>query len=273
MDSAPPITQVEVDLALNEMERLKLPVARLIVDDHAIPGPLDTKFGGRPWQASDNDVLPVSADGQPIIFLAQINFAQIAPLADFPDVGLLQLFFDPYSLDYDDLEHGFKHKARWFPQAAGDRELSMPTGLPKVKSVNNPFVSHSAFETGLAFRIEHAILKPSSYVLPISKMTDFLYALRHPENDEVRAILEGWEERDEELRNAYGTHWIGGHPSFVQDDIRYETKLADLDRFLLHVGCDDNIMFGDAGEGNLMIRRDDLMNRRFDRTFYAWDCS
>lgn len=190
-DAAPPITMAEVQRALDEMERFKLPVARLVVDEAAKPGPLDTKIGGQPWRASDDDVWPVSKAGEPMIFLAQINFAQIAPLADFPEDGLLQLFFDPYSLDYDDLEHGFKHTARWFPEAAGDRMLPLPTGLPKLKSVDNPFVNRSAFEIGLAFRIEHAILEPSSYVLPISKMTGFLHALRHPENDEVRAVLEG----------------------------------------------------------------------------------
>ena len=51
----------------------------------------DSKFGGLPY-------LPASADyvldeqGKPMTLLAQLNFAEMPPLPDFPEKGIVQFF-------------------------------------------------------------------------------------------------------------------------------------------------------------------------------------
>ncbi|SUC47705.1 Domain of uncharacterised function (DUF1963) [Providencia stuartii] len=56
---------------------------------------------------------PVDSDGIPLKLLAQINFAQMPPLENYPTTGLLQFFIggdDLYGADFDDLQtqNGFR---------------------------------------------------------------------------------------------------------------------------------------------------------------------
>lgn len=67
-------------------------------------------------------------------------------------------------------------------------------------------------------------------------------------------------------------HWVGGHPSFVQYDIRNEIpETRHLDRVLLHIGSDADINLGDASELNVIISRDDLLRLDFDKGYLTWD--
>jgi uncharacterized protein YwqG len=98
-------------------------------------------------------------------------------------------------------------------------------------------------------------------------------AQRMPENDEVAGMLARKQSMERTLEDEYGTHWIGGHPRFVQVDIREKPDYADLDRVVLHIGSDEQVRIGDSGEINVLIRADDLRTRRFERAVYMWDCS
>lgn len=86
-------------------------------------------------------------------------------------------------------------------------------------------------------------------------------------------MQEDLEAREDAIVARYGTHWVGGYPSFVQQDVRYDDPVLErLNRVLLHLGQDSNVEVGDAGTLNVMIAEDDLRNRRFDRAYLAWDC-
>lgn len=74
------------------------PAGPLCIPAHAMDapdgiGPLASRIGGMPWLAED-EFWPTGADGAPMTFLAQINFAEIPATEGVPAHGLLRLFVD-----------------------------------------------------------------------------------------------------------------------------------------------------------------------------------
>jgi hypothetical protein len=53
---------------------------------------------------------------------------------------------------------------------------------------------------------------------------------RLPENEDVRYRLKAFQEAPEFGTEESDYHWIGGHPRFVQMDIREEPRLRKLNR-------------------------------------------
>ena len=68
-------------------------------------------------------------------------------------------------------------------------------------------------------------------------------------------------------------HQAGGYPVFVQWDFRKPDYLAAYDTVLLRLTSDDFLMWGDVGEANFLIRREDLAKRDFSKVIFWWDCS
>ena len=271
MEARPRITRAEVQAVFDQMEAERLPLVRLIPDAEQAPAPLATRIGGPPWSEAGGD-WPMDRSGAPYLFLAQINFAEVPPLPGYPEKGLLQVFVEwegrgLASGDYDEVK---THLLRWFPEPSVGELLPIPAQHLDRKS--QPFTSAIARERGLSVRFEADVLPATPYALPVEKIwpND---AKRLPESEEVSEMLGRIELMGDELGGRYGAHRIGGHPTFTQEDFRHDPSLADIDRVLLHLGFDDHVCIGDAGEINLMIRAEDLANRRFDKAYYYWDCT
>jgi uncharacterized protein YwqG len=212
-----------------------------------------------------------------MLFLAEVNLAEAKSLNDFPASGLLQVFL-PTVMEGSDLlaaeEGGDAALVRWFEDARGEAVLSVP-GIFRGPRGRSP-LSGPAREDGVPLRLEPDILPPLPHFFPLWKAEPDIHG-RLPAEREAEARSKGWEDRVDALRESYGTSWIGGHPSFVQEDPRiHRAELREFDRVLLHLGEDAHFKFfesGTSGELSLMIRRDDLLARRFDRTWLTYDCS
>ena len=69
---------------------------------------------------------------------------------------------------------------------------------------------------------------------------------------------------------------MGGYPYFVQNPpVFYENGMAEI--LLLQIDTDDGegtceIMFGDGGNCQFMISREDLLNKNFSNVYYDWAC-
>ncbi len=63
-----------------------------------------SKVGGVPYLPLDA-TYPVDSNGKPLALLAQLNFAEIPNLPDFPNQGILQFYIaavDLYGMNFDD---------------------------------------------------------------------------------------------------------------------------------------------------------------------------
>ena len=66
-------------------------------DAHDHPHIWQSKIGGNPYLPLNADY-PRNANGEPLTLLAQVNFAEMPPLPNFPTSGSLQFFID--GMDY-----------------------------------------------------------------------------------------------------------------------------------------------------------------------------
>lgn len=232
-----------------------------------------TRIGGRPWADPARPDWPLTPEGQPMTFLGQINFGDLPPLPDFPDSGLLQIFVDFTWSAPDRAPH-----LRFHDRPAGEGLMELPAAHLTGKVRPHPF-SDAVLARGYAVTAEPRTVQATHFIWPhdAPEYSVDIYQ-RLPEPGEAEALVADMEPRMDALRESWGNHWIGGHPSFVQADIRHDEAYRALDRVILHLGEEGSgkargIRIADAGELNVMIAAQDLRDRRWDRAVFNWDSS
>jgi uncharacterized protein YwqG len=271
MRAAPRITQAELDAVRQSFAAATLPMAKMIMTGAAPSSATQSKIGGEPFADSPDLEWPTCAEGgSPMLFLAQINFAELPELPDFPGSGILQLFAVANAKGHiENTESEETRVIRWFPTATGQLTLKVPQVFQAIRKHGT--LSAKGMSAGLAVSFVRAEAKANPYNWPFDEVGPNIYG-RLGETPEVEKGKMKLEAEGDAIRESYGTHWVGGHPSFVQGDVRYQPGLRDLDRVILHLGFDEDVCLGDAGELNLMIRRRDLLARDFQKAFCTWDC-
>ena len=87
------------------------------------PQTWQSKVGGNPYLPRNADY-PRNTNGEPLTLLAQVNFAEMPPLPDFPSSGLIQFFVDEtdYSLgvDYDNYTNTANYRVVYYPEITQD---------------------------------------------------------------------------------------------------------------------------------------------------------
>ncbi|MEP3637536.1 MAG: DUF1963 domain-containing protein [Paracoccaceae bacterium] len=269
-EAAPRITLDEAQAFWAEIEEDALPIAKASVQARAQLSPQETRIGGAPLAIGDDKTWPMNVhDGSPIAHIVQINFAEMPPIEDFPTQGILQIFS---ALETMDETGGSDLLIRWDPDPQTVELLEIPDELKTAKSLSHDF-SKRALNEGLPLQFSTDMAIGNPYNWPHGK-NDLCYQNRLPENEETAVIMDDWENRCTRISEGYGVHWIGGHPRFVQVDFReYSRQLRHLDRVLFHMGFDEDINVGDAGEVNVMISKDALQRRDFEKAYLSWDCS
>jgi uncharacterized protein YwqG len=221
-----------------------------------------SKFGGLPYMPKDHPY-PLSAYGEPLILLAQINFSETPALAGFPESGLLQFYIangdDLYGACLDDLANQDGFRVVYFPEVLEDASLLLTdfSFLPELDMT--PLEKSSA----LTFSLQSAPMTPADY--------QFETQVFSSEREDFYDLCEAYWE----LFRSDG-HKLGGYPFFTQTDPRYEEKYKQGDYvLLLQMDSDDgaDLMWGDCGVGNFFITRQDLAKKDFSKMLYTWDCS
>jgi uncharacterized protein YwqG len=267
--AAPRITLSEAQLFWGSIKDSALPIAKATVQARPPRSPQESRIGGPPLAIGADKSWPRSAhNGFPMAFIAQVNFSELPNMEGFPKRGVLQIFS---SFELVDVMGGCERVVRWDADPHTDELIAIPDEIQKTTRKTKDF-SETARQVGLPLVFETDMALGNPYNWPFEE-SDPSMENRLPESEEVAAILEGWEKRSERILAGYGDHWVGGHPSFVQYDVRSEYSACRyLDRVLFHLGCDNEINLGDAGLLNLMISRDALSKRDFQSAYLTWDC-
>ncbi len=285
----PPIVE-PVPAKLDEFQRalpsLARPAVLLRADPSQPSGPAGTRLGGPVWLPTGT-AWPTGNDGRPLEFIAQVDFSALPALPDFPTAGLIQLFIgrdDVYGADFDWPARG-NFRLLFHPDGAtGDGSMHAPPRLAQDGDADEdgycctPFSENAVRETGVPLVGKAAEIPPQPYDWPVDQLCRTLGI--DSRADSVAPVLEAMESA-----GPFGHH-VGGHPAFTQWDYRHvregesvepgkvgSTAFADLDVLLLQLTSDNGLCWGDVGEANVMIRRQDLLERRFERAIWWWDCS
>lgn len=243
-----------------------LPAIELQPSGPAPATPGGTRIGGPAWLAT-GESWPADADGRPMSFLAQVDFAAMPPLPDYPASGVLQFFIardDLYGANFEKPEAG-KFRVIWRETIDGPGKLHMarPSGDRGIDDYSPLY--DATVTQGIALKPKRTEQRPSIESWLAERDLETL--LNDPaKSDRIYAFVE----KQDEL--ASQGHHVGGHPGFTQSDWRSTKAYQDVDRVLLNLWSDDHLMWGDSGQGQFMIRREDLLKRDFSKIFYQWDC-
>lgn len=246
-------------------KRHSLPAIELEPAGPAPATPGGTRIGGPVWLAA-GEVWPTDADGRPMSFLAQVDFAELPPLPDYPSSGILQFFIardDLYGANFEKPEAG-KFRVIWRETTDGPGKLQ--TGKPfGDRGIDDYSPLYDAtVKQGIALKPKRAEQFPStdSWLAErdLAKLSD------SATSDRIYAFA------DRQYEQVPPRHHIGGHPGYTQSDWRAAPAYQDVDRVLINLWSDDHLMWGDMGQGQFMIRREDLLKRDFSKVFYQWDC-
>ncbi|RKI69411.1 DUF1963 domain-containing protein [bacterium 1xD42-67] len=261
---------------MSVLESTKLPCVHITPEPDRTPGPTDSKFGGDYY-------LPAGAEASKLEFMAQINFAQVPRLKDFPERGLLQFFLcteeEKFESFYEDgfaweQDAGF-FQVRWYPEVPEDGPAH-PDEVPETRwamdKVTGGMKSASAEEVAtLGLGVEGFFFNLGFETEAVTVEELFLADHQRQKAGEPDENPEGYDLGDcsgvMDLTEDFG-NWgfkLGGHPSLRSNDLRledaayaaYSVLLFQFDLTLLSQSCDaDTFCF--------FIKPEDLKAGRFD---------
>lgn len=245
--------------------------------------PWNSKLGGSAYLLKGQPY-PAGPDGVPLALLAQLNFAEMPPLAGYPAKGLLQFFIaggestaHVYGMPMDEAKpydaqrfFGSLQQQRWFrviysPQVVQDRDQLQGTPVPS-RAMMLPITG----TTALGF---------TSQSEPVSL---FDYRFERFLGKPRATFFEQFGANETAVENNYIAFSakplvakVGGYSSPTQKDPRSIRPGEDWLVLLELHGAEQekgfSMMWGDAGMGAFYIRRDDLEKRDFSTVLYYWD--
>jgi uncharacterized protein YwqG len=259
----PPFTPEDFEEFKAWHASLALPAVELLPAPERPVAASGTRIGGPVW-LRDDEAWPTDADGAPLEFVAQVDFAELPPLPDFPATGLLQFFVG--SLDRFDVDlqepAGSGSRVLWRPAALEGGRLHPP---PEDVDDASPFENRGVRKAGLSLAGQPAMHLPPSSDWRIDERLEG--QLRRPGIEQVGDLL------DAGYDGMPRRHHVGGHPVFTQHDFREPGRFSDYDRTLLRLTSDRNLLWGDCGEAVFLVRRRDLLDRDFSSVVFYWDCT
>jgi len=215
----------------------------------------ESKFGGLPYLPRGCPY-PLDGEGNPLFFLAQINFAETPHLDGFPSKGILAFYIYAdyvYSLTADNTRQE-KFRVLYFEEVVQD-EAVLTTDFDFLPLFQYPPVERPL---GLQFRIDYAPVSNEDYRFE-QHIGQHFYALDAGMTfEEQMAFFK--------MRRCK----IGGYPGTTQDCPIDADKPQQV--LLLQISCGEHITWGDGGLANFFIAAEDLLKRDFSHVLYNWNC-
>lgn len=265
------------------IEASRLDVVRIAATRRDDTSRWASKLLGQPYLPRGT-AWPTDPDGVPLALLAQINFADVPPLPGYPERGILQFYIhggQSMAQAWGSVLSGEKHPLRYFASLQDPRYFRV---------LYHPRVEKDGTRLDL-----REVVHPADWLLPVRAeaqlsftratepvlVTDYRFARVF--GTDVFSFFGRFGARDHEVANAYERYSyryavakIGGYGLFAQRDPRLARPDED---WLVLLGIESadaaehgvEILWGDAGVANFLIRRDDLARRDFSRVAYYWD--
>jgi uncharacterized protein YwqG len=238
------------------LERYKLDYVKIV----ATPLPtseslplLQSKFLGKPFLPVGTPY-PRDEKEQPMLLLAQLNFAEIPALAGFPTAGILQFFISPTEW-YNAEDYRVLYHAATDAQPQTDFSF-----LTSDLYADSPIRAEHSLAFSLA--TEYGGAEDCRFDMSFGGKSYYGYENTLPKEQK--------EELDTYCNNS--GHRIGGYAYFTQGDPRENDPKLQDDVQLLQIDMDDKIMFGDSGLGHFFISPAALAAKQFDQAYFYWDC-
>jgi uncharacterized protein YwqG len=238
------------------LERYKLDYVKIL----ATPMPagkslplLQSKFLGQPYLPVGTPY-PRDEKGQPMLLLAQLNFAEIPALAGFPTAGILQFFISP---------------TEWYD--AEDYRVLYHAATDAPPQTDFSFLTSDLYEES-PILAEHRLA--FSLATEYGGAGDCRFDMRFGDKDyyEYENTLPKAQQEELDTYCNNSGHRLGGYAYFTQGDPRENSLELQDDVQLLQIDMDDKIMFGDSGLGHLFINPAALAEKQFDQAYFYWDC-
>ncbi len=266
------------------VDRLVLPCATIRLAGHAPASAGSSYVAGHPYLPEERPW--PEWDGQPMFFLAQVDFAEVPPLPGFPERGLLQWFVgsdDTYGLTFDETQGTAGFETRWYAD----------TDAPSLRRPADATPWHVARDAGeevycpidvvdaTALTFAPGRVLPAYDELPAGLDLAPVAQLAASVGEAPEDVPFVW---DEYVRGASSTvpglasgSTVGGSADFAQSDPRGEGAFpahhAPGGRLVLQLDAAQVGGWGDVGVAHLFgdpaaVARGDLSSLR-----YHWDCS
>ncbi|MCW1928691.1 YwqG family protein [Bhargavaea beijingensis] len=217
-----------------------------------------SKFGGAPDLPPDME--PPSKDGKPLTLIAQLNLSDAALAGNarpLPASGVLSFFYDteeqPWGGEEGD-RSGWKVLYFEDPADLERREVPEEVMLPEFAA---SFRAQETLDTDAVFDMDfddetgETIFELLEEGAPHHRVLGHPFAVQNPVFTEV-------------------AHYCGGVADWDEAE-----KAAEDYVLLLQMDSDDDLdaVWGDLGMLYFCIRKDDLAEKRFDRTQMVMQCS
>ncbi|MGK7944072.1 MAG: YwqG family protein [Microcystaceae cyanobacterium] len=227
-----------------------------------------SKFGGLPYLPKTVNY-PTNEKGDYLTFLAQINFAEIPNLEDFPTQGILQFYIDGNDdlsgLDYDNPTNQDAFRVTYF----NNIESSINNLVTDFDFLPSCEFSPIKGEFALDFVLASSPITP--YEAPFEQL------FPNFNDDNLLDVYDQWFTQQFWLKLEQNQqHKLGGYPDFVQEDPRFNPDYQDY-ILLLQIASqnynsvENDISWGDGGFGNFFIKPDHLKALDFSNVLYNWD--
>lgn len=211
-----------------------------------------SKFLGKPYLPIGIEY-PKDKNGKPMVLLAQLNFSEIPRLENYPDKGILQFYISSDEwYDMDDYKIIYHKKVKDYQTNFEFLTQELYNDFPVYCEHSLAFSEKTEYGGCEDFRFD--------YTFNGLDYWEFEDQLNKPQQEEVEKFF-------------YNVgHKIGGYAYFTQGDPRDLNKEAKNDVLLFQIDTDEEVMFGDSGVANFFINKEDLINRKFEKAYFNWDC-
>lgn len=235
--------------------------------------PLDSSKVGGVGYFPKNRSYPIGVSGKPLHLLAQLNFAELPPIPDFPKRGLLAFYIDVhddlYGMNLDDMQNQAGYRIYYF------EDLALPAftreELEALPMAEYPIVEG---EYAIECSIASIPLLQDNYEFQTQYKEEYYALFEELFGDQVDDRLD---DVHESFMEDIGEGLIGGYPMFTQEDPRFYREHLQEHVLLFQLdsvfGEEVEVMWGDAGIGQFFILPTDLENRKFEKSWFNWDCS